>query len=315
MWFEYCKKEKEKGKIYFNNIVNKKQHLCNDLETKDMADVLECLFPLTYEHVNAAISLKEMVHEHLFVNFVPHKDKHRTEVMIKIVRDWLENNKISDIVTTNPDIILDIAVMGATEFDEEFLKKMKLKGDGINVSWFDGLLEDKSNEMIVLPKKEGCMMKNIDSFIKLHGSISMLRKNSIDKDQKYSWLRKYRWYPGISSGYVEYDGNYIREVIPPISGKTINGKSISSIEPYRTLYENAENILKYTKKIIFYGFGFSEHDAAVNDKINKYTSGVKDISVIDTKCDDYKFRECVSDILKREIKDIKFWEPSKYGIS
>lgn len=235
--------------------------------------------------------LEEMVFEHLGVNFPPHRIKCEAEQTIKIIREFIANENITKIITTNPDILLDTAIMGATEFDDKFLK---LFGD---YYYKLNLIEEEcKNWQPVLRKNESFeRLKSISSFVKIHGSITMA-----SKDEKYFWQSKYKWYKGISSAMYKHNGAYKRCVIPPNPGKRYK-KS-----PWKELIREAKNILKDTDKLIFYGFGFGRTDKHLKEELEDSLKNINDIKVIDKNSDSVDFTKRVNNWFPYKESNINF---------
>ena len=240
--------------------------------------------------------LEEMVFEILGVNFPPIRLKPEAEQTIKIIREFLSRENISQIITTNPDILLDVAIIGATEFDDDFIN---LLGDSNNISL---IKEETKHWQPVLSKKESFdRFENVKRFVKLHGSITMALKNK-DKENKEEdklyWQSKYKWNKGISSAMYTHSGKYKLCVIPPSPEKRY------SKFPWKDLMGEAKKIISNTDKLIFYGFGFADTDESLGKELKDYVKKVGEIHIIDKNSDSMKFRNKVTRFL--HVNQVKF---------
>ena len=245
--------------------------------------------------------LEDMVFEILGVNFPPIRLKPEAEQTIKIIREFLLRENISQIITTNPDILLDVAIMGATEFDDDFLKLI-YKPDNSNKFIIDLITEETKLWQPVLSKKESFdRFENVKRFVKLHGSITMALKNK-DKENKEEdklyWQSKYKWNKGISSAMYKHSEKYKLCVIPP------SPKKRYSEFPWKNLMKEAKEIISNTDKLIFYGFGFAETDESLGKELKGYVKKEGEIHIIDI-ISDKEIKDKVSKFLEVECNRIK----------
>ena len=219
------------------------------------------------EQFKAAEQLESMIFEHLGGNFPP--IRYDTEVLqtVRIIRSFLCTHSIDNIISTNPDILLEVAVMGSTEFDKDFVEKLDITSLTIKDNFPKG--------RPVLSKEKGLpQLESINKLVKLHGSILLLKPKN-DKDN-YLWPERYVWYSG--GAHAKYKLNdYKLCVIPPINKKEISYKE----EPYKTLLETMKEIIEDTKTLIFFGFGFNlENDKSLSTVLNKIISKNTKLKVI-----------------------------------
>ena len=241
--------------------------------------------------------LEKMVFENLGVNFPPIRLKYEAEQTINIIREFLLIENISQIITTNPDILLDVSIMGATEFDDDFLKLLGVK---INL-----IKEETKHWQPVLPIKVSFKRFNkVKRFVKLHGSITMALKNNDkenkEKNNRLYWQSKYKWCRGISSAIYTHSGEYKLCVIPPGPEKRY------SEFPWKYLMAEAKKIISNTDKLIFYGFGFADTDESLSEKLKECVGNKIEIHVIDKNSDSMKFRDKVKNFLDVNDTRVKF---------
>ena len=236
--------------------------------------------------------LEDMVFEILGINFPPCRLKCEAEQTIKIIREFLLRENISQIITTNPDILLDVSIMGATEFDYDFLH---LFGDSIKIN----LIKEKARHWQPVLRKNRSFdrFENVKRFVKLHGSITMALCNK-DKENRLYWQSKYKWNRGISSAIYKHSGEYKLCVIPPSPEKRY------SEFPWKDLMKEAKKIISNTDKLIFYGFGFADTDKSLKKELKDYVRNVREIHIIDKNSDSMKFRNKVIRFL--HVNQVKF---------
>ncbi len=215
----------------------------------------------------AAEQLEGMIFEHLGGNFPP--IRYDTEVLqtVRIIRSFLCTHSIENIISTNPDILLEVAVMGSTQFDKYFVEKLGITSLTIKDNFPEGLP--------VLSKEKGLpQLESINKLVKLHGSILLLKP--INDKNNYLWPERYVWYSGGAHTKYKLAG-YKLCVIPPINKKDISYKE----EPYKTLFETMKEIIEDTKTLIFFGFGFNlENDKSLSAKLKEIISKNTKLKVI-----------------------------------
>lgn len=259
---------------------------------KVLGDYLENTYnnrfpPISYEEVyhkllqnnkdELAELLEKMVFQLLGADYPPIRHEDECTEVINIISACLKKFAVTNIITTNPDLLIDVAIFGATEFDERLIK---LAGGSF------GKLEAKqknNNHPAVLRCNQSGYgyLESIKSYIKIHGSVNYVQK----KCGKVIVMRDYTWHRGMSINiYLERTGGGRFCVIPPSTPKRYNEK------PWNILQASAVKVLEKTDALICYGFGFSESDTElikIFDKVRKEAR----ITIYDIKANDASFRE------------------------
>lgn len=229
----------------------------------------------------AAEQLEGMIFEHLGGNYPPIRYDIEVRQTIRIIRSFLCNYTVTNIISTNPDILLEVAVIGSTQFDEEFADIFGITELRIDRGFPGG--------QPVLSKRDGWpQLRAIKRLIKIHGSLLLLKPQNIG--DPYLWPEYYVWNKGSAHA------KYVKEtyglcVIPPMKDKSI----YYGDEPYRTLLANAIKVLGKSDTIIFYGYGFNEtNDCGLSKSMQGILEG-KRVIVFDIEGNirNEKYRSCV----------------------
>jgi len=224
--------------------------------------------------------LERLAFENLGVNWVPIRYPCEVNQTIEIIRRALAKNKINRIIATNPDLLIDVAIMGATEFDENF----------VALSGFDKSIIRCTEWLPVLEIKESIWgrLEKITQYVKIHGSINYV----ISKDNKLSVNDKYEWHRGITTNKYtrekEVENVYSLCVIPPSPEKKYDK------DPWKSLFLEAQKVWDSTDKLIYYGFGFSEGDKNLTELFEKI-KGTTEIIIFDKKAGEEKFKKRVKE--------------------
>lgn len=238
-----------------------------------------------------AEALEAMVLENLGVNYPPIRYKCEVEQTINIIRKFLLREEISQVITTNPDILLDIAIVGATEFDKEFLNLFGNFGKNLN------LIEEECRLWQPVLSKAESRFKRLESiirFVKVHGSITMAKKGS-----NFYWQSKYQWKHSISSAVYTHYGKYELCVIPPSPEKRYTAS------PWQDLMKETKDILRNTSKLIFYGFGFPDTDEALRSELEVPLKQIEEIRIKDIDASE-EFKRRAINFLQVNEGRIKF---------
>ncbi len=239
--------------------------------------------------------IEEMVFEILGNDFPPIRYKKEVKQTIKIIREAISKNKITDIVTTNPDILIETAIAGCTKYDDiDF---------GANIKIMKTKLMPVLDKNVINNKNE----TDIKKIVKLHGSVLFIRNS---QHNKVYMIDKYEWKKGASiqkfknevKKHIGEDINFC--VVPPLTDKS---KEYKEKEPWKTLFKDAEDLIKKSKKLIIFGFGFSENDKALK-KLFKKIDKKTEIEIYDKRINDKEFKESVDkyiDIKRTKLKESK----------
>lgn len=248
-----------------------------------------------------ATTLENLVFEVLGVNFPPIRYSDEVRQTIEIGRKWLCKNKISQIITTNPDILLDIIIAGSTEFDINFLNLFEGFSKQISIIRSSGPID---LEPVLSAHKGFGKLDSIERFIKLHGSITMAKK-----DKKFYWQNKYMWKNGISSNVYTHNNEYELCVVPPSPAKKYN------VEPWKGLFDAAALILKNTQNLIFFGFGFAETDRALSEKLRENIKNIREIAIYqhpEPNDDNKEKAKTFLGLSDRDLARVKFFPSAEF---
>ena len=248
-----------------------------------------------------ASKLNELVFEQYGINFPPIKDTEMANETIKIIREYLKKHDVKNILTTNLDILLQVAVIGSTAFEKVDLEKFAGKKMDLQLISTTGTKEIYTEEPIIVNRIENDPFRNgIQKCIPMHGSILLAKENT---SGKFFWQDEFKWKVDGTTAAYTYGGLFERTVIPPVTGKRLTE------EPYHSLYETGEEVLGNTNKLVFYGFGFSEPDISTNYWLKKHTHSIAAVIVFDKRTDSV-FQQTVKKILNRK-KGIEFFGTDK----
>ncbi len=233
--------------------------------------------------------IEEMVFENLGNNFPPLRYKNETKQTIKIIRKVIEKHKVKDIITTNPDILLETAIAGCTEYD--------------TINFGSNITILNTDFKPVLKKSKEVLKIGI---VKLHGSVLFMKCNNFNKVYMfdiYDWtsgesIQKFKNKATEKLGGDKNDYSFC--VIPPSTDKRDQYKE----EPWNTWFKNAKKILKESQKIIFFGFGFSGNDKALRDLFKNCGYYGKVIEIYDIKAKDPEFKKAVKGFIRSQ--NLKF---------
>ena len=250
--------------------------------------------------------IEEMVFEILGNNFPPIRYQEEAKQTIRIIREVISKNKITDIVTTNPDILIETAIAGCTKYDDiDF---------GANIEIMRTEFTPVLDKKVINSKNE----IDIKKIVKLHGSVLFIRDS---QHNKVYIIDKYEWKKGASiqkfknevKKHIERTIRHIVEdinfcVIPPLNDKS---KEYKEKEPWKRLFKDAKDLIKKSKKVIIFGFGFSENDKALKE-LFKEIDEETEIEIYDKRINDKEFKESVKkyiDIRRTKLKESKEFFP------
>lgn len=249
---------------------------------------------LQKQEKQAAEQLEGMIFEHLGGNFPPLRYDMEVIQTIRVIRSFLATHQITNIISTNPDILLEVALAGATEFNHEFVKKLGIN----NIKIVPKFPQGKP----VLSINDGLpQLISINKLIKLHGSLLLLKSGS---QNEYLWPDRYIWEFGSAHAKYKKEG-YKLCVIPPASEKQIHYNE----EPYKTMLDETKKILSQSEEVIFFGFGFSlENDKNLSDALKNVSSNLEKVIVYDinAQVSDTQFRNRVIEFLNVKQTKVEF---------
>lgn len=249
--------------------------------------------------------IEEMVFEILGNDFPPIRYKKEVKQTIRIIREAISKNKITDIVTTNPDILIETAIAGCTKYDDiDF---------GANIEIMRTEFTPVLDKKVINSKNE----IDIKKIVKLHGSVLFIRDS---QHNKVYMIDKYEWKKRAS---IQKFKNEVKKHIERTIRRTVEGVNFCVVppltdksdeyekEPWKRLFKDAKDLIKKSKKLIIFGFGFSENDKALKElfeKIKKET----EIEIYDKRINDKEFKESVKkyiDIGRTKLKESKEFFP------
>ena len=234
--------------------------------------------------------LKELIFDNLGVNYSPTRNREEIRQTIEKIRKVIEKWNPNNIVTTNLDILLDIAIAGGTDFRKMGhyygLPVISILGST------EGIIDNKFIEL--------------NSFLKIHGSINWVKCKECKT--VYFMNRYLKWKQGISVvNHIERccscscgKRNYEICVVQPM----LNKKEAYEKSPWDKIWrDNLRAVLSETKELIIYGFGFG--DTAMQEYFKIDLNKECKIKIFDIQSIEEPFKEKAKKWLERDL-EIKF---------